>query len=456
MKLSSRLVSALTTLMLVPALLIGGSTQPAHAEGWQPKGGGVFNDPLGDHAAKWRIVNHVDAAVANARKGSRIYISTYLMDARDSVDHLLRAHKRGVQVQMVLDGVYANNGQSQRLAKAFNKDNRAKRKGTFKDGTLRRWGKDRSFVKYCQASCRGRIANNHSKFYVFTHTGTSKNVVMVSSSNLNRGGAEKGWNDLVTIKGRPKLVARFAQVHVEMSRDRPVPGESLRAWRVGPYFVRFFPKRSSGDPVIADLNKVKCYGATGGAGRNGRTVINVAMFAWYNQRGFNIARKLVQLADRGCYLSMVYGAPGPELRKFLTDATKRNPRIKLWDSRLNLDLDEEYEIRAHNKFYLVQGHYGKDKSAYRVHTGTANWAEGTLHAGDENTINISNHGVWRQYMDNWDHIVKKGSRRVGTRIPAAQQIGSRKFPRLSPDMVVGRRAVPQGESSQPDESTSQD
>ena len=146
----------------------------------------MFNDPLGDHAAKWRIVNHVDAAVANARKGSRIYISTYLMDARDSVDHLLRAHKRGVQVQMVLDGVYANNGQSQRLAKAFNKDNRAKRKGTFKDGTLRRWGKDRSFVKYCQASCRGRIANNHSKFYVFTHTGTDRKSTRLNSSHIQK------------------------------------------------------------------------------------------------------------------------------------------------------------------------------------------------------------------------------------------------------------------------------
>ena len=38
----------------------------------------------------------------------------------------------------------------------------------------------------------------HSKFYLFSRTGASQHVVMVSSSNLNRGGAVLGWNDMYT------------------------------------------------------------------------------------------------------------------------------------------------------------------------------------------------------------------------------------------------------------------
>ena len=54
------------------------------------------------------------------------------------------------------------------------------------------WGTDKSYAKKCDGSCRGGGGNMHSKFYAFSHTGTAHNVVIVSSSNLNFGGAHAG------------------------------------------------------------------------------------------------------------------------------------------------------------------------------------------------------------------------------------------------------------------------
>ncbi len=401
------------TLLTSTVLATVGLAAPAAA--WEPTGGAHFNNPYGSYDARWRIVQQVDMAVQKARPKSRVMISTFLMDSKASADALLAAHGRGVEVQIVMDGDDAYTYQARRLANRFNKDNIDPDTGEpYLDeaGNPLKWGKDNSFVVFCEGSCRGGMHNNHAKFYVFTHTGSATDVVMVSSSNLNKGGAVKGWNDLYIAKFKPQMLQQYAGIHAEMAQDSPADGDRYRELVSGPFTSRFYPKPTGSDPVLDDLAKVRCKGTDGGAGRNGRTAINVSMFAWNHDRGMAIAKRLVQLDSYGCDVSVIYGAPSAKVRDVLR-ASARRGGVKLWDSRYDRDGDRIFDVRVHHKYLLINGRYGADRSSWRVHTGSQNWGQGTLRGGDENTFNIVSRGVHRQYMDNWNYVARYGARRIG-------------------------------------------
>ncbi len=385
------------------------------AAAWEPAGGGVFNDPQGGFAARWRIIHHVDEAIRRAPSGARILISSYLMDSVSSADALIRAHARGVQVQIVLDGDQGSTTVSRRVAGVLNADNVDPETGEpYRDdnGNALPWGPDRSFLVFCRGSCRGdrSMTNNHSKFYLFSQSGTARNVMMVSSSNLNRGGAGRGWNDLFTVKRNPAMFRDYASIFTEMAQDTPLDGDRFREFVRGRYTSRFFPLTVYRDPVLEDLAKVRCRGATGGSGRRGRTAIHIAMFAWLNERGARIARRVVELDNRGCDVSVVYGAPSHTVVDILKRSARRGG-VRLWDSRHDLNRDGVADLRTHQKYMLINGVYGADTSSWRVHTGSQNWG-GTLMNGDDVTINIVGRMAYGQYLANWRSIARYGSRRI--------------------------------------------
>ncbi len=392
--------------LLLTAVLMGTLLAPA-AAAWQPPGGAVYNNPYGSHADKWRIVETVQQAVRNAPRGSTIMMTMFLMDGKKTADALIAARNRGVNVQLVFDGNDGRSAMARRMARVFNRDNKPGQP------IPARWGADQSFVVFCSGSCRGAGPhNNHTKFYAFTRTGTASNVVMVSSSNLNAGGAVRGWNDMWIAKGRAKMLSQYAQIHGEMSRDKPA-GNRYRQLGDGNLTSRFFPKPKGADPVMADLNKVRCRGATGGAGRNGRTAINVSMFAWNGDRGMKIARKLVRLDRDGCDVSIIYGAPSKQVRLLLSGSARRGG-VKLWDSRYDRNGDRVFDVRTHEKYMLINGRYGADSSAWRVHTGSQNWGRGTLRGGDENTLTVVSRGAYGRYISRWDYIARHWTvRRIG-------------------------------------------
>ncbi len=399
-----------TLIALVATTCVVTVAPAAHA--WEPAGGAVFNNPRGEFAARWRIVHAVNRAIQHAPKRSRIMVSSFLMDAKSSADALIAARRRGVAVQVVLDGNDGRTGQAKRMARALNRDNKPRLKGVNDRGIPRKWGRDGSFVVFCRGTCRGHgDGNNHTKFYAFTKTGTARNVVMVSSSNLNKGGAGKGWNDMYVMKDRRTLLRQYATIHAQMARDRSLGKKNYRAFQAGNVTARFFPRPKGPDPVLGDLQKVRCHGATGGAGRNGRTAINISMFAWNNVRGMDIARRLVQLRRNGCQVSIVYGAPSAQVRDFLA-ASARRGGVKLWDSRIDRNDNGLFDLRVHHKYLLINGVYGGDRSSWRVHAGSQNWGRGTLRKGDENTVNIVSRKAYTQYIRNWDRVAK-ASRRIG-------------------------------------------
>ena len=268
------------------------------------------------------------------------------------------------------------------------------------------WGRDRSYVKKCQASCRGIRGNMHSKMYLFSRVRKVHDVVMVSSSNLNRGGMNLGWNDLWTMTNRPKSYRAYAHIHREMTNDRRA-GRGLVEVRNGPYLSRFFPMKGAGrhrDPTLRDLDRVRCRGPLG------HTSIHVSMFYWAGTRGNYIASKLLNLARAGCRVSIIYGAPSLKLAARLRAASGRH-LIRLYDSRWDVNGDGTVDSRTHAKYMLIRGRYGHDKKAWLVFTGSQNWVAGSLRRSDETTLRIESREAYGQYLHNW-RTIRHHSRRV--------------------------------------------
>jgi len=446
------------SLLLVTVLSVSLLLVPASAMG--PRGGAVFNvpEPYGNDAANYRIVKKVEHAIRNTVRTRRhrkpvIHISTYLLDRKPSVDALIRACRRGVQVRVILDEDIDNRN-SRRLITALNADNVRDRDGDGRadsdpragkcnrplapsHGGLRvkpgatddtqlglftprqalrsvqapkrdsvTWGRDGSYVKVCNGACRGKGGNMHSKFYLFSRTKSTHHMVMVSSSNLNRGGAELGWNDMYVVKARKGLYRGFKAMHRLMTDDVRAGGDKVQV-KDGPFIARFFPMRNaskSTDPTLRDLRKIRCRSAFG------PTRIHISMFYWKGKRGSYLLDKVADLARNGCKVRIVYGAPSRLLAERMRNLARRQV-IDLWDSRWDYNDDGWSEVRTHAKYVLVKGTVGKNRRAYRVWTGSQNWVAGSLSRSDETTLNIGLRSAYRSYLANWDAI-RDHSRRL--------------------------------------------
>jgi len=395
-----------------------------------------------------------------------IMVTSFLLDRSVAVTDLIDACRRHVQVRVILDEDI-DNANSRRLIKALNSDNVKDRNGDgvadakpkagpcnrrlrnsrpSTDGLLKRgthtlkrqlpyyanryrkpsmsvaaarqsvrivpgdtqvtWGKDGSYVKRCDGSCRGPGGNMHSKMYLFSHSGKSKHVVMESSSNLNRGGALLGWNDLFVMPNRPKSYKVYAAIHREMTRDTKAGDKKVEVVD-GPYTSRFFPMRHASrrnDPTLLDLKKISCTSAFG------PTQVHVSMFYWKGYRGDYLLDKLLSLARSGCQVSIIYGAPSRAIAGRLRTAAKAGT-VQLYDSRWDFDEDGFNEIRTHAKYVLVKGTVGADRQSYQVWTGSQNWVAGSLSKGDEVSVNIATKAAYNKYIADWV-MIRNHSREI--------------------------------------------
>ena len=362
-----------------------------------PPPGAIFNRPSGTSAEKHRIIDRIERAISSSRRGSTIRIATWAMDVPETTDRLIGAHRRGVNVRMILNHK-ADTAQLRRLQRVL--------------GTNIA---ERSFAVKCRNGCRGsRPAAMHSKFYLFSKVGLASKVIMVSSANLAFGGVFKGWNDLFTVVGNNRLYDGFRDVFTQMRTSRPakVPYRVVTT-PSGKYQARFYPRPGDGtkrtDPVYRDLTRVRCNGARPGTGINGHTVIRVSMFYWSGGRGEYLARKLLALDNAGCIVKAIYGAPSPRVSAILRHRGK-NDGIDVRDSRYDFNRDGAVDEWVHTKYMMVSGIFGTNRSASFVFTGSANWTRTSLRQSDEVTLRIRSKGTHANYLRNFRDAYNNGSR----------------------------------------------
>ena len=379
--------------LVATALLVGGTTTSASA--YKPEDGAVFNNPWGSFAEKDQLLVKIASTIRAAVPGSTIRMAAYSNDRKDITDALIAAKKRGVHVQVLLNGNWTSR-QTVRLQRALGK----------------KTGRN-SFLHVCQRSCRGTTGNLHSKFFLFTDIGTAQNVVMFGSVNLTGFGAKTQWNDLYTTTNRKSLHAVLRGVFNEMKRDQPAKRPYMNR-PVGDFDVTVYPRvenTKDNDPVMSRLKRVRCQGAEGATGRDGSTMIRVNMYGWNGARGVYLAKKVADLSRHGCNIKVLESDAGGRVAQILA---RNGVLIKSPDFDRNNN--GKVDVFTHAKYMILGGRYGKDTSGWHVWTGSQNWSDRSLN-GDELTVHIPRRGAFWDYRQNFDHIWQKRSKWVADTRP---------------------------------------
>ncbi len=366
---------------------------------WEPTVGVKFNNPFIDGPPRFNIEQDVIKAIRNTPKDAKIKISVYSFDRRNVAETLLAAHRRGVEIQILLNDHQVT--KEQKMLKA----------------ALGASPRRKTFSYECQAACRGRRDNLHSKFFLFSRTGGVDNVIMLGSANFTLNAAKWQWNDMLTLNDQPDLFKNFVLLFNDMRKDwarnRPYYyfcnqplDEPCRA-NQDDKLNRVFPRAASPrDDVAMNIMKpIQCVYSTE-QGDKQRTIVRLSMHTMQGDRGKWIATRLRQLWAEGCDIKVIYGLMGSGVKGRLGAPTPRG-RIPMRSTGFSYDDDPlDVERYTHQKYFVVRGMYG-GTVLNRSWTGSSNWSSrGTY--GDEIMFNIDGKRFVNAYLKNFALMFNSG------------------------------------------------
>ena len=386
----STLLGTLGAALAGPALLLGGAypgygtlegpTVPAPVEAAvaasdpAPETGGSvrFNDPSGDRSRQFSLVRRIDRAIRGAEPGATVRLAAYSFAMPSTARALLDAHADGANVQVVVDDHSAHWGAVRRLRDRLGTDTSTA-----------------SFVKVCRLSCRGGRGNQHAKFVTVSSGSAGDDLVMVGSLNLTDYSSRRQWNDLYVASDRgahDQLVDVFRRMADDRPQGRLAVRETAKGFEtdLAPYTTG-----AGGDPIKRRLDRVRCKGTSLLSGRDGRTVVRVAMHAWNGDRGIDLARRVARLHRRGCDVKVLYGVGmGRAVATIL-----RTNGVPVRDSNSG-------GRRVHQKVMVLSGVLGKQIDANYVWTGSHNWSDRSLR-NDEIMFRIAGRHLVQDYLANF-------------------------------------------------------
>jgi phosphatidylserine/phosphatidylglycerophosphate/cardiolipin synthase-like enzyme len=400
------------------AALVLAATSSAAASSGEPRGVApqvvgtetVFNNPVGTDAEQRAIVNRIIELIEGSPAGARIRVAMYYADDPAIPTALVAAKNRGVSVQVIFSHKQVEGAAGSGTDTVWSQ--LAAGLGTTKSAA--------SWVMTCPADrgCVGTLqlgsttAINHNKFFLFSSTGGTANVVVQSSANLHNGrDGTKGYNNAVILPGHDTVFAAYEGYFGDLAAlrannnyydtGRPPVTE-------GDAKIHFYPRASSASNVYRDpsedtmytvLDHIDCFGNTSvGTSDNHRTIIRV------NQHILSrpyLATKLVELDAAGCYVEVVENyAEGNDL------ATESlNTLMARTSSAYNGVVVRYYcpddPVWTHSKYLLVEGKYFGVPDRKVVWTGSANWSTNSLRQSDETILQLEDSTVFAQYLSNF-------------------------------------------------------
>jgi len=380
------------------------TTTPAHAsvrltakapsEPYQPVLGPLFNDPL--DPAHARVINsQIRRTIAHVPKGQQIRVFSWNINSAVFENALINAHERGVSVRILMSNGLAE-GQSDQgsyntLKHALSLHQKS------------RMSTQKSWVRTCVNSCRGRGGAAHSKFFLFSKVGDLTDVAIVGSPNLTQAAALNQWNDVITFTNRPALFETFNNVFVQASRDQLVMPPFVEATE-GDLSGWFTPYTADpeDDPVLKLLNDVQCAGATGGTGVKGYTKVRIAADTMVGNRGLRIAERIRALHNHGCNIKLLYTTVGTRIGRLLFDKSGKGP-VRAEHYVQDLNDDDVYDNYLHMKSIAIAGHVGPKTNALVVLNGSNNWSDFGA-ASDDAGLIVTRSSIVRRYLDWMDHL----------------------------------------------------
>lgn len=391
-------------LLVVPAsdaAPVRATTVAKPSSAYVVKPGVTFNSPFGSNDRKRAIITKINTALRHAKDGSEVRIFSWKIFTKAGVDAALAAQKRGAVVRVLMD-----------KSNTIEEDNphfRRLRAG-LKAGNGKKPAALRSGARLCQNSCRGKGGAAHAKYMLFSHTGKSRDVVMMSSANWGDPAANLQWNDMYTFVDSPNIYMVASEVFDQAWKDEPVKkpwteyttddGRTVVAWSPTTTASR------ADDRLLATLDKVKCRGATGGAGNaNGRTIIRTTPDVIRNERGMQVARQLRRLWDSGCDVRIGYTVMGKDVSRLLRASGPRGP-VPIRHLTQDYNGDGIFDRYFHLKAYTINGHIGKNTEAYWMVAGSANTSSLALYSDEQQIYFIDRRSITLRYQKHMDYWIK--------------------------------------------------
>jgi len=392
-------VAVISGLLVAAPAVLPSRSGAAEAAQWRPPIGPVFNNPAGKAKARQRVVQRIKDAIAHTPKGETIRISTYSFDLEQVGKLLVKAHNRGVHVQVLANDNYVS-GLEKRLQRRFGKN-----------------VKKPTFLRICKGSCRGSGSkgNLHIKIASFTRTGSARNVIISTSGNLSHGGVNAQWNDGYTLIGKTDLFKTWVKLFNQLKLDKKASPRyvSYSSARVNAAFQRklaraqggtVVARKASSDSVVSRLRKIGC-AAPKGYGVKHKTAIRINMRAWYGNRGLKIAAVVAKLKKKGCTVKVIGSGMSAPVRKRLTKVGIP-VRYGDWDYGHHPSVVDEdnvvYGARCydHLKYMTVNGKYS-GKGTRSVWTGSENWSAPSL-GNDEVVFRFPVNSYYRAYLNRFN------------------------------------------------------
>jgi phosphatidylserine/phosphatidylglycerophosphate/cardiolipin synthase-like enzyme len=381
---------------------------------WKAYQGAYFNNPHVP-SQRFRIERRIIETLRHVPKGETVRIAAYSFDRVPMANALIAAHKRGVKIQMLLND---------------HQDTHAMKMERAAIGT-NRYAK--SFIYKCKEGCRtfaDQYRNLHSKFYMFTQAGKSKDVMAIGSHNMTRNALYHQWNDAYFMSGNKPLFDQFTAVFKDMKKDYNTKQPPIRFCgtpkgaecddSVDKYTSWIFPKTSTSksDVVLDMLNKIQCLTPNGNGGFT-RTHLALSMHTMRGARGDYLASAIRQKWAEGCDFRVSYGLIGYHTKQILGASTARG-RIPLRSTGLDYHPDDDFDLNhdgeddvildyyTHQKYFVIQGTYNGVPNTSMVLTGSSNWASlGT--AEDEVFFTIQGLANAKRYMKNFNSFWNNGN-----------------------------------------------
>lgn len=378
---------------------------------YTPSAGVKFNNPLAGKESRGRIRRHLIRTIDSVPGREQIRIASWNVKSADIQNALARAHERGVSVRVIID---RGNAGPAKPNPGF--DRMAKR---LRAGQKSRMASQKSGARKCVSSCRYFSGIAHTKFFLFSRAGRARKVVIYGSNNATDLAAHSQWNDVFTTRGQGNIYKEFLGVFNQMYRDKPIK-QSYLTYRHGSFTSYFYPFKGKGtqrDPLMRDLNDIRCKGATGGTGTNGRTKIRIAQTSMHGERGKMIAKKLRAMYEHGCDIKIVYAVFGNNVLNILRN-TKRG-RVPIRQIAQDFNLDGVYDKYLHMKNMAVSGVYKGRTDANVTWNGTANWTQVAL-VSDEIVMRITGSRIRAQYANWVDFLYANPPRFTGAKAVAAK------------------------------------
>ncbi|HET7066515.1 MAG TPA: phospholipase D-like domain-containing protein [Nocardioides sp.] len=377
-------------LPVVAALFMAGTPGPAQATPlhYNPTRGATFNNPYGGSVAAHKIVRKIVKTVDSVRTGHKIRIASWNFRSNAIANALIRAHRRGVSVRVIMDYGNWNPDVSNQIARRTH--------AALAQGDKHRSPSMTSWLKRCRGACRGHHGIAHTKFYVFDKVQKTKDVLIYGSANATELAATIQWNDVYTVTGSEKKYNEFIKVFNQMKHDRAVKQGFLH-YQHGRMGLDFYPYRGADtekDPVLSVLNDVRCNGTTRHTGIRGHTKIRIAQTATYGDRGLALAKRLATMQKRGCNIRLVYAMFGRKVLQVL-----RQAQVPLTHLAYDSDCNGIYDRYVHMKSMTISGVYAGNTHARYTWNGSANWTPVSL-ASDE-VVGILQKGSATRKYSNW-------------------------------------------------------